>query len=191
MGLGKALKKFSQTKFFGALKSIAPVAASLVGGPIGGVVLSTINAMTGDNVPNFKSEMELAAAYEKDPTIILKLKKLDVEIEQIAADNNLNLEELAYKDRDSARKMHMELQSKTPMVLSLYVFSIFTAIVGVIFWGMYSVGIDPVVEKFIYFLLGAVITWVSKILDFTFGSSRGSLIKTLDQTEALRKYLER
>jgi hypothetical protein len=191
MGLGKALKKFSQTKFFGALKAIAPVAASLVGGPIGGIVLTTINAMTGDDVPNFKTEADLAAAYEKDPTIILKLRRLDAEIEQIAADNKMDLEELAYKDRDSARKMHMVLQSKTPMVLSLYIFSLFTAIVGVVLWGMVSkeFGIDPVTEKFVYFLLGAVMAWVGKILDFTFGSSRGSLLKTIEQSEALRGYM--
>jgi hypothetical protein len=191
MGLKKTFKKFKESKFFGALKGIAPIAASLIGGPIGPLVVATINGLTGNEVPDFQDEAEMAAYYDKHPEMLLKLKELDVRMEEIAAENNLNLEELAFKDRDSARQMNIALQDGTPKALAFYAISLFTAIVGVILYGM-LVGIvlfDPITEKFIYFLLGVVGGWVMTVFQFYFGSSKGSLIKTLEQTETLQKFL--
>ena len=190
MGIKKFFKKLKESKVFKGIMNVAPTVAGALGGPFGFLAVNTINEVLGTA---YTDEEQFAQAVQADPNIMLKMKEVESAFLLKMDENDLSREDLHAQDRQSAREMHVALKDKTPFILAVYILSLFTALAGTILWGIISANlvIDPTIEKFLYFLFGAVTGWVTQVISFHFGSSKGSQLKSIENAEALRNYMGR
>ena len=104
-------------KVGGLLAQVAPTIASALGGPLAGLAVKTLSsALLGTDQG---SEQEIAAALsgatpeqlarlkEIDANFAITMKKLDIDLAKIDAD-----------DRSSARRREVDTRDRTPMVLA-------------------------------------------------------------------------
>ena len=161
------------TKIGGLLGQVAPTIATALGGPLAGLAVKTISeAMCGHSDAN---ESEVSAALmgatpeqlqklkETDATFKLKMKELDIDLEKISSE-----------DRDSARKMQMETRDWIPRALAI---SVTFGFFGILTW-LLTKGVPPTGSETLIYMLGALGTAWTGIVQFYFGSSAGSKAKT-------------
>ena len=161
------------SKIGGLLAQVAPTVATALGGPLAGLAVKTLSeAMFGHQDAN---ESEVSAALmgatpeqlqklkETDATFKLKMKELDIDLEKIAAG-----------DRDSARNMQMHTNDWIPRAMAILVtFGFF----GILTW-LLTKGVPPTGSETLIYMLGALGTAWTGIVQFYFGSSAGSKAKT-------------
>ena len=161
------------SKIGGLLGQVAPTIATALGGPLAGLAVKTISeAMFGQQDAN---ESEVSAALmgatpeqlqklkETDATFKLKMKELDIDLEKISSE-----------DRDSARKMQMETRDWIPRALAI---SVTFGFFGILTW-LLTKGVPPTGSETLIYMLGALGTAWTGIVQFYFGSSAGSKAKT-------------
>jgi len=161
------------SKIGGLLGQVAPTIATALGGPLAGLAVKTISeAMFGHPDAN---ESEVSAALmgatpeqlqklkETDATFKLKMKELDIDLEKISSE-----------DRDSARKMQMETRDWIPRALAI---SVTFGFFGILTW-LLTKGVPPTGSETLIYMLGALGTAWTGIVQFYFGSSAGSKAKT-------------
>jgi membrane-bound ClpP family serine protease len=106
---------------------------------------------------------QLQKLKETDATFKLKMKELDIDLEKIAAG-----------DRDSARNMQMHTNDWIPRAMAIMVtFGFF----GILTW-LLTKGVPPTGSETLIYMLGALGTAWTGIVQFYFGSSAGSKAKT-------------
>ena len=91
------------------------------------------------------------------------MKELDIDLEKISSE-----------DRDSARKMQMETRDWIPRALAL---SVTVGFFGILAW-LLTKGVPPTGSETLIYMLGALGTAWTGIVQFYFGSSAGSKAKT-------------
>jgi len=154
----------------GLLKNVAPMLATAVTGPLGGMAVKAIAEKLGveDTVE------AVASAIQADPQAAQKLAEID--IKQF---------ELHNANTDSARKMNAEIQESanaswlaknTAYALDIGIVSatIFLA------WFAFMKGVPDANKELVYMALGSLITMSGTILNFHRGSSQGSKDKGAD-----------
>jgi len=170
------------SKIGGLLAQVAPTVATALGGPLAGLAVKTLSeAMFGHQDAN---ESEVSAALmsatpeqlqklkETDATFKLKMKELDIDLEKIAAG-----------DRDSARSMQMHTNDWIPRAMAIMVtFGFF----GILAWLLIK-GVPPSGSETLIYMLGALGTAWTGIVQFYFGSSAGSKAKTDAMTQGEKK----
>lgn len=161
------------SKIGGLLAQVAPTVATALGGPLAGLAVKTLSeAMFGHQDAN---ESDVSAALmnatpeqlqklkETDATFKLKMKELDIDLEKIAAG-----------DRDSARNMQVRTNDWIPRAMAIMVtFGFF----GILAWLLVR-GVPPSGSETLIYMLGALGTAWTGIVQFYFGSSAGSKAKT-------------
>lgn len=161
------------SKIGGLLAQVAPTVATALGGPLAGLAVKTLSeAMFGHQDA---SESDVSAALmnatpeqlqklkETDATFKLKMKELDIDLEKIAAG-----------DRDSARNMQIRTNDWIPRAMAIMVtFGFF----GILAWLLVR-GVPPSGSETLIYMLGALGTAWTGIVQFYFGSSAGSKAKT-------------
>jgi hypothetical protein len=106
---------------------------------------------------------QLQKLKETDATFKLKMKELDIDLEKIAAG-----------DRDSARNMQIRTNDWIPRAMAIMVtFGFF----GILAWLLVR-GVPPSGSETLIYMLGALGTAWTGIVQFYFGSSAGSKAKT-------------
>ena len=162
------------------VKRVAPVLGTALGGPFGGMAVKAITAavlpddkqaLTGDAL---EKELEFAISgnpdallklREADQTFDVEMKKLDVDILQIAAD-----------DRASARDLAKSTSLMPQIILAgIYVIA-FATILIMVFTG--KVALTGQQADIANVLLGILSAGLLQIMNFFFGSSSGSKAKT-------------
>jgi len=158
----------------GLIKSVAPTAATLLGGPLAGLAVKALgDAMGISDATQEKIESalqsgqlageQLAAIKLAEQNLKLELKKLDI-----------NLEEIHAKDRDSARKLQAETKSWVPAALTvLTIGGFFWLLIGAAMGEFKLTGSDVMM-----LLLGVLARETAGVYQFWFGSSSGSQRKT-------------
>ena len=150
---------------------LAPVAATLIGGPAAGLIVGKITSVLG--LPETASSDDIEVALgNATPAIQAKIKNLDHAYKLELAKNGIKLEELAVADRDSARNREINVSSLMPRVLS-------TLIIGGLIYVSYLVlsGQVPADNVYAGIIIGAVITKAEAVVSYYFGSSQGSADK--------------
>ena len=148
----------------GLLKNVAPMLATAVTGPLGGMAVKAIAEKLGveDTVE------AVTSAIQADPQAAQKLAEIDTKQFEL---HNANT--------DSARKMNAEIQESanaswlaknTAYALDIGIVSatIFLA------WFAFMKGVPDANKELVYMALGSLITMSGTILNFHRGSSQGS-----------------
>jgi hypothetical protein len=148
----------------GLLKNVAPMLATAVTGPLGGMAVKAIAEKLGVE----DSVEAVASAIQADPQAAQKLAEIDTKQFEL---HNANT--------DSARKMNAEIQESanaswlaknTAYALDIGIVSatIFLA------WFAFMKGVPDANKELVYMALGSLITMSGTILNFHRGSSQGS-----------------
>ena len=163
----------------GTIGKVAPWIATALGGPAAGLAIDAVCKAAGlaPSLENAQKAAEMAAAGSLTGEQLLalrqsedtfKLKMVEMGYKQIT-----DLEEIAFKDRDSARNREIQTRDWMPKALGIGVtFGFFGLMVFMMKWDVPAANKDM-----LNIMLGALGgAWVS-ICSYYFGSSAGSAKK--------------
>jgi len=158
----------------GMLSTVAPMVATAIGGPFGGMAASKLLNVLGIAPEQGNEEEQLKEAMKNlTPEQAVQLK--EGERQWVLSMREMDIKELDLnaKDRNSARDMQIKTDSWVVPVLAIVTVAGFFAVVGFIMSG--KVPLDSTLTGFV---LGAVSSKAEQIYNFFFGSSKGSKDKT-------------
>lgn len=112
--------------------TVAPTLATALGGPLAGLATKAIVEAVG--LPPESSEEQVAAAITgATPDQLLAIKNADAIFKIKMRELEVNLEQIMFQDRDSARKLLISTGAKTPAALSWIVVATTFALEGGLF----------------------------------------------------------
>lgn len=152
---------------FGKLiENVAPTIATALGGPVAGMAVKALSAALLGHENGSQEDInaalenatpdQIASIRKVDADFKVQLKKLDIDLAKIAAD-----------DRASARDMAMGTHSFTPSIMS-YVIVVCWAIIQ---YFLFTHIIDASMRELIARVLGTLDGALMLVLSFWFGSS--------------------
>ena len=156
---------------------VAPMLGAALGGPLGGAAGALIGNALGikDATPESIATAIKTGTLDADHIVALKLaeEEFTLKAQAMGYDNIQKLEELAFKDRDSARDREKIVKDKIPAILAIGVtIGFFTLLIFLLKWAPPSDNKDVM-----NIMLGSLGTaWIS-IISYYFGSSAGSAKK--------------
>jgi hypothetical protein len=164
----------------GTIGKVAPWIATTLGGPAAGLAIDAVCKAVGlaPSLENAEKAAKLAAAGSLTGEQFLALQESEaahqITMTQLGYASLKDLEELAYKDRDSARNREIQTKDFTPKVLA---FGVTLGFFGLLAY-MLKWDVPPANKDILNIMLGALGgAWVS-IISYYFGSSSGSKEKT-------------
>ena len=164
MSIGKTLKRL--------LGSLAPTIGMAVGGPMGGVAMKFLaDKFTGGDTGSVEDFLLSA-----NPDSLKELKLAEIEFRKTMRELDINLEEIAFKDRDSARELAKHRGIGAQALMS----GVYTVGYFGVLYGFMSGGIDvgESYQSMFNGLLGVLSAAQIQVVNFWFGSSAGSKAKT-------------
>lgn len=152
------------------LGTLAPLVGTAIGGPFGGVAGKMLADALG--VPPNK----LSGVLENpSPEQVEQIKKAELEFAKFMEEAGIKREELAAKDRQSARDMAISTSLRPQITLALiYTGGYFGVMLGLM---TNSLVIPEGNEQLMAGLIGVLTAGQVKVLDFFLGSSAGSKMK--------------
>ena len=154
------------------LKQLLPTLGTALGGPLGGIAASFIADKLGVQEKTVKAVTEALSTGSMSPEQLSQLKLAEIEFEKYLQDNNIKLEDIAAKDRSSARDLLKSTQAKTPAVLTYVITIGFFGVLGAMFYW-------PEVKESapLMIMLGSLGTAWTGACAFWFGTTHGSQSK--------------
>ncbi len=170
----------------GALKTIAPTLAALLGGPLAGTAVSALESafglapgagmdgitsvvQTGAMTPEIMAAVR--AADQKHAEIIAQQK---TDIEKINKDFQTAMAGLDTSDRASARQREVAVKDNTNRNLAYFYTAGYFGLMATVI----KLGISPEVKDIVIALIGILSAAELAIMNYYFGSSSGSAAKT-------------
>ena len=164
----------------GILATIAPTVATAMGGPLAGMATSALINGLGLAPDSTKEQVLQAVAAatpeqlikikEIDAQLVLDLKKLDVDVFKIKAD-----------DTKDARAREVATKDWTPRILAALIVGLYIGVQIAVF----NVVIDPSMRDFVMRSMGTLDAALGLVLGYYFGSSTGSVAKTEQLTTVI------
>lgn len=159
------------------VKAGAPLLGTVIGGPAGTAVGALVGSLFGAD-PNDPEAM--AEAIAKDPEAAAKLRKLELEHQAELARLNLQEAQSYLADRQDARAREVAITKATgKRDVALYVLA------GLVVTGFFALCvilfIFPIPKdqgNVVMVLFGGLVTGFGTVLNYFFGSSKGSSDKT-------------
>lgn len=152
---------------------LAPTIASALGGPVAGMAVKALAGALGLSQDASSEDVE-TALINATPEQLAAIKKVDADFKVQMKELDIDLEKIAAGDRDSARNMQMHTNDWIPRAMAIMVtFGFF----GILTW-LLTKGVPPTGSETLIYMLGALGTAWTGIVQFYFGSSAGSKAKT-------------
>ena len=164
----------SKKDIWGAVKGIignvAPMVATALGGPFGGIAATAIKAALGVDTDD-----QAIAALSSDPSALLKLKLAEVEFDKFMRQADIDEHALVIDDRKDARGLAKALKSVWPQMTIVIMLTLMIAsIIYALFLGAPPEGSRDV----LYMVLGQLTTaWAASIAFFV-GTTKSSAEKS-------------
>jgi hypothetical protein len=161
------------SKIGGLLGQIAPTIATAIGGPVAGMAVKALAGALGLTQDASADDIQ-TAMMNATPEQLAAIKKVDADFKVQMKELDIDLERIAAGDRDSARNMQMRTSDWIPRAMAIMVtFGFF----GILTW-LLTKGVPPTGSETLIYMLGALGTAWTGIVQFYFGSSAGSKAKT-------------
>ena len=161
------------SKIGNLLGQLAPTIASALGGPVAGMAVKALAGALGLSQDSSTDDVQ-TALLTATPEQLAAIKKVDADFKVQMKELDIDLERIAAGDRDSARNMQMHTNDWIPRAMAIMVtFGFF----GILTW-LLTKGVPPTGSETLIYMLGALGTAWTGIVQFYFGSSAGSKAKT-------------
>ena len=157
------------------LMNIAPTVATALGGPLAGVAVGSIAKIFGLDSATTETVATLITSGKLTPDQLSELKKLELQYQNDEQERGFKYADLAFKDRDSARKANVAGGTQKALFwlsLVLLLLSLGTEIV-VLFIG-YPTTIPEIIVGRVLGLMDAV---AMMVLAYWYGTTNGSAQK--------------
>ena len=159
--------------------TVAPTIATALGGPLAGLAVKAIGGVFG--LGEGATEADVAAKLAgATPDDLLRLKEADQKFAIEMRRLDVDLERIAAGDRDSARQMQRETRSWAVPVLASVVVSGFIASSIAVLGGWVDGLKDPLIAALVGSVLGNITAATMLVLNFYFGTTASS--RTKDET---------
>lgn len=158
----------------GVIGAVAPTIATVLGGPLAGAAVGALSrALLGKENG---TEAELAPLITgASPDTLLKIKQVEAELTTGLANAGVQLEDIAARDRDSARRMAQDTKGMMTAGLAVaYTFAYFASLWIVWRYGLGAADSMEASRDLLQTLLGALSAVQLQIMNFYFGSSSAS-----------------
>ena len=169
-------------KFIG---SVAPTVATMLGGPLAGVIASVAGRIFMGNDKASPDDVLKFVAQNQNPETLVKLKELEVESARLVSEHEISLEQINQSDRASARQREISVRDWVPSALAALVVSGFLYTIYAIFTGQVKGLNDPTTNVIIGALIGYISSKTDVVITYYFGSSAGSRQKSDDMANVL------
>ena len=147
------------------LIKLVPTIATCLGGPLAGLAVTAVSKALGIDEDKVQETIDKGKLNADQ---IAALQQAEIELKAKALELNLNFEELAVKDRSSARDLQVQTKSFVPPLLAILVTTGFFGILAALMMG-YATKSDELM-----IMLGSLSSaWIG-VISFYFGSSAGS-----------------
>jgi hypothetical protein len=148
----------------GLLKNVAPMLATAVTGPLGGMAVKAIAEKFGveDTVE------AVANAIQADPQAAQKLAEIDTKQFELHNANTNSAREMNAKIQESESASWLAKNTAYALDLGIVTATIFLA------WFAFMKGVPEANKELVYMALGSLITMCGTVLNFHRGSSQGS-----------------
>ena len=147
------------------IEQVAPTVATALGGPLAGLAVEAVSKAMGVNQDDARKIMDEGKMSSDQ---IAQVKTAEIELKKMEEQLGLNFEELAVKDRASARDMQVQTKSLIPPTMAVLVTVGFFGILVALMFGQVQRNEEVMV------MLGSLGTAWTGIIAFYFGSSHGS-----------------
>ncbi len=158
------------------LKSLAPTVASAVLGPLGGVAVAAIGNILGVSDATQDKIADVIKNGQLTPEQIGEIKKLELQYQENEKERDFKYADLAFKDRDSARKANVDggVQKHIFWLSVVLLVGTLGTEGYVLFHGLPPSVTDMVAGR----VLGLMDAVALMALTYWYGTSNGSAIKT-------------
>lgn len=158
------------------IASVAPTVADALAGPLAGEAVTAIGALLGLNDAKPADIKKVIESGQLTSDQLFQLKQLEVKYQADEQERGFRYAELAYQDRDSARKANVAGSVQAPLlVFSAWV--VLTVLISelLVLWIGLPHGISELVVGRI---LGLMDGMAMQMLNYWYGTSSGSAQKT-------------
>jgi hypothetical protein len=169
------------------IKTVAPWIGTALGGPLGGMAVEAASNALGLSTKTTDSLKQ--ALSGATPEQMLALKQADdnfaVQMQKLGFDHLEKMDELSFKDTDSARNREIQTHDVTPKVIAAVIISGFFALNVVLLY----VPVPKDSASTIFQMVGTLSAAFGIVIGYYFGSSKSSDRKTelLAQAPAVEK----
>lgn len=157
------------------LKVVVPMLGTALGGPLGGAAASFIASKLGLSADTIEAVTDVLSTGALSPEQLTSLKQAEVEFKRFLEQNKIDLARIDVDNTKSARDMQIAVRSNTPDILAGIVVTGFFTILILMMMGLLTVS-D---QQALLILLGSLSAGFGAVLNFFFGSSRGSQNKDM------------
>jgi len=171
-------------KLGGLVAEYAPLLGTAIGGPAGGAIgglISVVANTFGLKGKDASNPAKIMKAIRADPEAAIKLQKIQNDHEEALARINLESDEAYLRDRQSARSREVEMTKATgKRDINLYILAWvvvlgFLGLCAILIFRPLPVGTS---QNILFMLFGGMISAFSAVMQYFFGSSKGSQEKT-------------
>ncbi len=155
------------------VSTVAPVLGTALGGPYGAMAAKCLVSALG--LKEDATDRDIARAAAGNPEFALKAREADSAFKLRMRECDIQEDQLAYADRDSARKREVAVKDKVPALLALTItVGFFGVLIFLVRYGVPTTGGGEA----LLVMLGALGAAFTGVVQYYFGSSAGSARKT-------------
>lgn len=161
------------------LKQLAPTVATALLGPLGGVAVSALGNILGVDSATQDKIANAIQSGQMTPEQISQIKVLELQYQNDEKERGFRYEDLAFKDRDSARHRDSEfVKSGIRNGRADLMFFLAVAVISAMVWIVWK---DPSINEYVKgiftLVLGRFLGYLDNIYSFEFGTTRSSQTK--------------
>jgi len=162
----------------GIIGSVAPMVATAIGGPFGGIAATAIRAALGADTDD-----QAVEALKSNPDALLKLKLAEVEFNRFMRQADIDEHALIVEDRKDARDMAKVLKSVWPQ-MSIVI--MLTSMIAAVIYGLFFTTPPDGSKDVLYMVLGQLSTAWGASIAFFVGTTKSSAEKSAQISELKR-----
>lgn len=159
------------------LEKVAPTVATALLGPLGGVAVAGLSKILGLQSETVEGVTKAISEGRITPEQIAEIKQLELKYQEDEKERGFRYAELAFKDRDSARKANVDggVQGKMFWLSVILLCVTLGCEVAVLFFGYPD---DKIPEMVVGRILGLMDAVCMLVLSYHYGTTQGSMAKT-------------
>lgn len=159
------------------LKTLAPTVASALLGPLGGIAVSALGSVLGVSDATTEKVAKVFQDGKLTPEQLSAIKELELKYKNDEAERDFKYADLAYKDRDSARRANVDGGVQKHMFVMSVILLLIT--LGCEVWVLFNgYPDDKLPEMVVGRILGLMDAVCMMVLTYWYGTTNGSLAKT-------------
>lgn len=152
------------------LKTLVPMLGAALGGPFGGIAAGFIAEKLGLEGKTVDAVTKALGDNKMTAEQVSAIRLAEIDFTKFLAQNEITKDQLEVQNTEGARAMQMAVKSSTPDILAVIIVTGFFGILVAMMMGVLTVS-D---QQALLILLGSLSAGFGAVLNFFFGSSRGS-----------------